>query len=143
MRRQIVAHNTAMYSPRPFEETTFEERRRVMAVNLDPIFSPRSGLLPHLRERGWGGSWASQAGEVRSRWTPLRRRHRAADMYTFMAELDEQVAAGRTPDLRQLQHPQRTYGLRLARCAPQVPYALRPDLLVLTQPGRALVRVTD
>ena len=47
------------------------------------------------------------------------------------------------PDLRQLHHPQDTYGRQVVGRPPSIPHAPHPDLLVLAQPGRALVRAPD
>ena len=50
-------------------------------------------------------------------------------------------APGGPPDLRQLRHPQDPRDQDLAGRAPAVPPALHPDLLLLDQPGRAVVRL--
>ena len=52
------------------------------------------------------------------------------------------VSVGRAPDLRQLQHPQGAHDPGLASRASAFPHALHPDLLVLAQPGRTLVRAS-
>jgi NAD(P)-dependent dehydrogenase (short-subunit alcohol dehydrogenase family) len=50
----ILVHNAGIYPMNPVGQITFEEWRRVMAVNLDSMFLLTQGLLPHMRERGWG-----------------------------------------------------------------------------------------
>ena len=75
----------------------------------------------------------------------IHRRHRAAEFRKFLTKFDKQVpaASGRAPDLRQLRHPQDAHDPGLAGRASPFPHALHPDLLVLAQPGRALVRATN
>ena len=48
----------------------------------------------------------------------------------------------RAPHLRQLRHPQDRRDQELAGSPPPLPHALHPHLLLLAQPGRALVRRT-
>ena len=50
---------------------------------------------------------------------------------------------GCASDLRQLHHPQDTYGRQVVGRPPSIPHAPHPDLLILAQPGRALVRAPD
>lgn len=38
----------------PFAQTTFEDWRRVMSVNVDSMFHLTSAFLPGMRKRGWG-----------------------------------------------------------------------------------------
>ena len=74
----------------------------------------------------------------------IHRRHRAAEFRKFLAKLDKQVPA--ELDVHLICDNYSTHsadGGALAGCAPQVPHALHPDLLILAQPGRALVRVAD
>ena len=75
----------------------------------------------------------------------IHRRHRASEFKKFLTKLDNTGPrrAGRAPDLRQLRHPQAPTVTRLAGPPPAVPHALHPDLLVLAQPGRTLVRAAD
>jgi NAD(P)-dependent dehydrogenase (short-subunit alcohol dehydrogenase family) len=50
----ILVHNAGIYPLASFSEMTFEEWRRVLAVNLDSIFHLAQAFLPGMRERGWG-----------------------------------------------------------------------------------------
>ncbi len=50
----ILVHNAGIYPMKPADQITFEEWRRVMAVNLDSIFLLTQALLPHMRDGGWG-----------------------------------------------------------------------------------------
>lgn len=50
----ILVHNAGIYPMNPIEQITFEEWRRVMAVNLDSIFLLSQAFLPHMRTQGWG-----------------------------------------------------------------------------------------
>src|SRR4051794_15938044 len=45
----ILVNNAGIYPLVPFEETTYEQWRRVMSVNLDGLFLVTSAALPHLR----------------------------------------------------------------------------------------------
>src|SRR5215213_3935582 len=49
-------------------------------------------------------------------------------------------APGCAPDRRQLRHPQASQGPGLAEAACPLPHALHPDLRLLAQPGRTLLR---
>ena len=75
----------------------------------------------------------------------IHRRHRAVEFKKFLAKLDNDVpaeldvhlicdnyATHKTPD-----------GRKWLGRPPAVPHALHPDLLLLAQPGRALVRPAD
>src|SRR5664280_707752 len=73
----------------------------------------------------------------------IHRRHRAIEFKKFLVKIDADVPR-RTrgpPGLRQLQHPQEPQHPHMARSTSPVPHALHPDLLVLDQPGRALLRL--
>ena len=50
----ILVHNAGIYPMKPFEQITFDEWRRVMAINLDSIFLLSQAFLPHMRRQGWG-----------------------------------------------------------------------------------------
>jgi len=50
----ILVHNAGIYPMKPADQITFEEWRRVMAVNLDSIFLLSQAFLPHMRKQGWG-----------------------------------------------------------------------------------------
>lgn len=53
-RSDILVNNAGIYPVLPFEETTFETWRRVMAVNLDGMFLMCHAFLPGMRERQYG-----------------------------------------------------------------------------------------
>jgi NAD(P)-dependent dehydrogenase (short-subunit alcohol dehydrogenase family) len=50
----IVVNNAGIYPPIPFEETTVDDWRRVMRLNLEGPFLVTRAALPHLRAAGWG-----------------------------------------------------------------------------------------
>ena len=50
----ILLHNAGIYPMSPHDQITFEEWRRVLAVNLDSMFLLSQAFLPHMREQGWG-----------------------------------------------------------------------------------------
>jgi 3-oxoacyl-[acyl-carrier protein] reductase len=50
----IVVNNAGIYPPIAFEETTVDDWRRIMALNLDGPFLVTRAALPHLRAAGWG-----------------------------------------------------------------------------------------
>ena len=50
----ILLHNAGIYPMGPHDAITFEEWRRVLAINLDSIFLLSQAFLPHMREQGWG-----------------------------------------------------------------------------------------
>ncbi|MEU9340139.1 SDR family oxidoreductase [Streptomyces sp. NPDC048278] len=50
----VVVNNAGVYPARPFEETTAEEWRRIMRVNLEAPFLVTQAALPHLKAAGWG-----------------------------------------------------------------------------------------
>src|SRR5207253_5599673 len=50
----ILVNNAGIFPHTPFEELTFEEWRRVLAVNLDGTFLCTHAVYPHMRERGYG-----------------------------------------------------------------------------------------
>jgi NAD(P)-dependent dehydrogenase (short-subunit alcohol dehydrogenase family) len=50
----VVVNNAGIYPPIPFEQTTLDDWRRIMRVNLDGPFLVTRAALPHLREAGWG-----------------------------------------------------------------------------------------
>jgi NAD(P)-dependent dehydrogenase (short-subunit alcohol dehydrogenase family) len=53
-RVDILVNNAGIYPHRPFEELTFAEWRRVLAVNLDGAFLCAHAVYPGMRERGYG-----------------------------------------------------------------------------------------
>lgn len=50
----VVVNNAGVYPPIPFEDTTIDDWRRVMRVNLEGPFLITKAALPHLRAAGWG-----------------------------------------------------------------------------------------
>ncbi|GAB2848512.1 SDR family NAD(P)-dependent oxidoreductase [Actinoallomurus bryophytorum] len=50
----IVVNNAGTYPAIPFEDTTLDEWRRIMRLNLDGPFIVTQAALPHLRAAGWG-----------------------------------------------------------------------------------------
>lgn len=50
----IVVNNAGIYPPIAFEETTVDDWRLIMRVNLEGPFLVTQAALPHLRAAGWG-----------------------------------------------------------------------------------------
>ncbi|MEV0473484.1 SDR family NAD(P)-dependent oxidoreductase [Streptomyces prunicolor] len=50
----VLVNNAGVYPARPFEETTPEEWRRIMRVNLEAPFLLTRAVLPYLKAAGWG-----------------------------------------------------------------------------------------
>ncbi|WTN36878.1 SDR family oxidoreductase [Streptomyces canus] len=50
----VVVNNAGVYPAKPFEETTPEDWRRAMRVNLEAPFLVTRAALPHLKAAGWG-----------------------------------------------------------------------------------------
>ena len=75
----------------------------------------------------------------------IHRRHRASEFRTFLTKLDKQVPA--ELDVHLICDNYSTHKspavIALARRAPPLPHALHAHLLVLAQPGRAVVRPAD
>ncbi|MBV9423136.1 MAG: SDR family oxidoreductase [Solirubrobacterales bacterium] len=53
-RCDILVNNAGIYPVVPFEDTSFEIWRRVIAINLDGTFLMCKAFLPGMRERGYG-----------------------------------------------------------------------------------------
>jgi NAD(P)-dependent dehydrogenase (short-subunit alcohol dehydrogenase family) len=53
-RCDILINNAGVYPVMPFEDMTFAEWRRVMAINLDSVFLASSAFVPGMKQRGWG-----------------------------------------------------------------------------------------
>ena len=53
-RIDVLVNNAGIYPHCPFEELTYAEWRRVLAVNLDSIFLCTHAAYPGMRERGYG-----------------------------------------------------------------------------------------
>ncbi|MEV6174628.1 SDR family oxidoreductase [Streptomyces sp. NPDC051954] len=50
----VVVNNAGVYPQAPFEDTTIEEWRRIMRVNLEAPFLVTRAALPYLKAAGWG-----------------------------------------------------------------------------------------
>ncbi|GAB3427953.1 SDR family NAD(P)-dependent oxidoreductase [Flindersiella endophytica] len=50
----ILVNNAGMYPPIAFEETTLEDWRRIMQLNLEGPFLTTQAVLPHFKAAGWG-----------------------------------------------------------------------------------------
>jgi NAD(P)-dependent dehydrogenase (short-subunit alcohol dehydrogenase family) len=51
----LVVNNAGVYPSKPFEETTAQELRRVLRVNLEAPSLVMQAALPRLKAAGWGG----------------------------------------------------------------------------------------
>ena len=81
-------------------------------------------------------------GQVYRIHPPPASRHRIQEVPDQARQPDPR-RAGRASDLRQLRHPQDTRDRQMAAAPPPLPHALHPDLRLLAQPGRAVVRAAD
>lgn len=50
----IVVNNAGIYPEMAFEDTTLDDWRRIMRVNLEGPFVVTQAALPHLKAAGWG-----------------------------------------------------------------------------------------
>ncbi|MBS1888544.1 MAG: SDR family oxidoreductase [Actinobacteria bacterium] len=53
-RCDILVNNAALFTRSGILDTSLEEWRRLLAVNLDGLFLVTRALVPGMRERGWG-----------------------------------------------------------------------------------------
>ena len=53
-RIDILVNNAGIYPHRPFDELTFAEWRRVLAMNLDSVYLCTNAVYPSMVERGYG-----------------------------------------------------------------------------------------
>jgi NAD(P)-dependent dehydrogenase (short-subunit alcohol dehydrogenase family) len=53
-RCDIVVNNAGIYPIQPFDQVTFADWRRVMALNLDAVFLVTKAFAPGMKRRGWG-----------------------------------------------------------------------------------------
>jgi NAD(P)-dependent dehydrogenase (short-subunit alcohol dehydrogenase family) len=53
-RADVLIANAGIYPIRTFDETTWEQWRQMMSVNLDSLFLLLKTFLPGMREVGWG-----------------------------------------------------------------------------------------
>ncbi len=50
----IVVNNAGIFPPIPFEETSPDDMRRILRINVEGPFFVTQAALPHLRAAGWG-----------------------------------------------------------------------------------------
>lgn len=50
----ILVNNAGIYPPIPFEETTSEDLRRILSLNVEAPFHLTQAALPAMRAGGWG-----------------------------------------------------------------------------------------
>jgi pyridoxal 4-dehydrogenase len=53
-RIDVLVNNAGVYPHRPFEELTYAEWRRILAINLDGVFLCTHAAYPAMRARGYG-----------------------------------------------------------------------------------------
>jgi NAD(P)-dependent dehydrogenase (short-subunit alcohol dehydrogenase family) len=53
-RCDILINCAGIFPVQPFDEITFADWRRLMAINLDSLFLVTSALVPGMKQRGWG-----------------------------------------------------------------------------------------
>lgn len=53
-RCDILVNNAGIYPIQPFEQVTFADWRRVMALNLDAVFLVTKAFASGMKRRGWG-----------------------------------------------------------------------------------------
>jgi NAD(P)-dependent dehydrogenase (short-subunit alcohol dehydrogenase family) len=53
-RCDILINNAGIYPNVDFDDISFEDWRRVMALNLDALFLTAKAFVPGMKERGWG-----------------------------------------------------------------------------------------
>jgi NAD(P)-dependent dehydrogenase (short-subunit alcohol dehydrogenase family) len=53
-RCDILVNNAGIYPIQPFEQVTFADWRRVMALNLDAVFLVTKAFAPGMKRRKWG-----------------------------------------------------------------------------------------
>jgi NAD(P)-dependent dehydrogenase (short-subunit alcohol dehydrogenase family) len=53
-RCDILVNNAGIYPMQPFDQITFDDWRRVLAVNLDSMFLMTKAFADGMRGRGWG-----------------------------------------------------------------------------------------
>lgn len=63
-RLDVVVANAGIFPVRPFEETTAEHWREVMAVNVDGVANTVRAALPAMREAGYGRVVVVSSGTV-------------------------------------------------------------------------------
>lgn len=53
-RCDVLVNNAGIYPVKPFEETTVEDLRRMMAVNVEGVMRMSQALIPTMKAAGWG-----------------------------------------------------------------------------------------
>jgi NAD(P)-dependent dehydrogenase (short-subunit alcohol dehydrogenase family) len=53
-RCDILVNNAGIYPVQAFEDISFADWRKVMAINLDAAFLTASAFVPGMKQRGWG-----------------------------------------------------------------------------------------
>ncbi|MET0868735.1 MAG: 3-oxoacyl-ACP reductase family protein [Pseudorhodoplanes sp.] len=53
-RCDILINNAGIYPIQPFEQLTFADWKRVMALNLDAVFLMSKAFVPAMKRHGWG-----------------------------------------------------------------------------------------
>ncbi len=53
-RCDILVRAAGIYPHQPFDEITFDDWRRVIAINLDSMFLMTKAFSTGMRQRGWG-----------------------------------------------------------------------------------------
>jgi 3-oxoacyl-[acyl-carrier protein] reductase len=53
-RIDILVNNAGIYPHRPFEESSYEDWRRVLNTNLDSVYIVTRAVYPHMRAAGFG-----------------------------------------------------------------------------------------
>jgi NAD(P)-dependent dehydrogenase (short-subunit alcohol dehydrogenase family) len=59
-----LVNNAGVYPAKPFEQITYEEWRRVLAVNLDSVFLMTRAVVPAMKARGRGRIVSMSSGTV-------------------------------------------------------------------------------
>ena len=53
-RCDILINNAGIFPSQPFDDVSFEDWRRVQAINLDSMFHTAKAFVPGMKTRGWG-----------------------------------------------------------------------------------------
>ena len=127
-----------------------DEKSQIQALDRSAPVLPMMPGLPERRTHDYirhGITTLFAALDVASGqiYGSIHRRHRAVEFKKFLAKLDAQIPAELDVHLicdNYTTHKTPTVAKWLGR-PPPIPHAPHPDLLVLAQPGRTLVRATD
>ena len=74
----ILVHCAGIYPTAAIDEITFDQWRKVLAVNLDSVFLLVKAFLPGMKERGWGRIISVSSTTFHSRSAQYLHRARAA-----------------------------------------------------------------